>query len=100
MESRKPDTSGVVHLTVRETQAVEILMGDKRSSGNVVAGFLLRGKSYKLLPVGSTLDVHGNKFSWQPGAGFYGLYKFVFVVRDGTGGLEKRLVNIRINAKH
>jgi hypothetical protein len=51
------------------------------------SGYLVVGNELRPLPIGSTLDSRQGVFFWQPGPGFLGTYRFVFV--DGRTGLKK-----------
>jgi hypothetical protein len=58
------------------------------------SGYLVVGNELRPLPIGSTLDARRGVFFWQPGPGFIGEYRFVFV--DGRDGKKKIMtVNIR-----
>jgi len=72
-----PDDRGVIHLSVRETERIELQLGR-----SVKTGFLAVGDEPRPLPVGSTLDKEHGIFSWQPGPGFIGAYKLMF--EDGA----------------
>ncbi|MCP4219172.1 MAG: hypothetical protein GY765_31340 [bacterium] len=88
----------VINVRIKETERIRVQLGD--STSHPVAGYLLTKKGYRSLPIGSTLDIKGKIFSWQPGPGFYGLYKFVFVEKDGSGRLTGKRVNVKISAKY
>jgi hypothetical protein len=51
--------------------------------------YLAVGEELRPLPAGSTFDPAAGVFSWQPGPGFLGEYRFVFV--DGARGAKTRL---------
>jgi len=96
----KPDGEGVIHIQSKETERIEVHLGNKLPFSGKVSGYLLQGNRLKPLPVGSTLDSRRNIFYWQPCAGFYGLYRFVFVEKDGNGRMSRKLVNVNISAKY
>jgi len=53
------------------------------------------------LPIGSTFDIKGNRFIWQPGLAFNGKYLFDFLQKDNTTNqFSKVTVKIEISAKH
>jgi hypothetical protein len=68
-------------------------------STNRWAGFLIIGDAVKPLPIGSTLDVSKGIFYWQPGPGFIGEYRFVFIEKGQNGGFEKKMIKIVIEPK-
>ena len=45
----------------------------------ISAGYLVVGEQLRELPIGSTLDKENGIFYWQPGPGFIGEYRFVFI---------------------
>jgi hypothetical protein len=60
------------------------------------SGYLVVGNELRPLPIGSTLDSRHGLFFWQPGPGFIGEYRFVFV--DGRDG-KKKFVTLNIRPK-
>ncbi|NIM16943.1 MAG: hypothetical protein GTO45_33665 [Candidatus Aminicenantes bacterium] len=62
-------------------------------------GYLLSGKLLKSLPIGSTFDSASGVFCWNPGPGFIGQYRFVFVEKGPGGQLIKKNINIKIIPK-
>jgi hypothetical protein len=64
--------------------------GDGRYEGYVVANGRLQA-----LPVGAFLDRKTGEFFWQPGVGFVGTYRMVFVRISGETR-EKIPVEVRI----
>jgi subtilisin family serine protease len=72
------DASGRASLDAEELDRIELQLP------GVVSGALHDGRGYGSLPIGSTLDVSGGRFAWQPGVGFVGRYEFRFTRRDGT----------------
>ena len=57
------------------------------------SGYMLAGGERQPMPIGSTLK--GGIFYWQPGPGFVGTYRFVFV---GSVGAEVR-VEVQVKPK-
>jgi hypothetical protein len=70
------------------------------SSTRVPDGFQVIGNRFTTLPIGSNLDRETGVFTWQPGAGFIGEYRLVFLVRDGYGLLTTRRVHVKIVPGH
>ncbi|MCP5103494.1 MAG: hypothetical protein GY950_08955 [bacterium] len=88
-----PDDRGITRLEIRELERVEM-----RLSPGVV-GYHVVGDQLKALPVGSTLDTFRGIFYWQPGAGFTGQYRFVFIEKDKNGNSLRRDMSITINPR-
>jgi len=81
-----PDEEGVIHTEIRELERVEIHL----SPGAV---------NVSPLPIGSTLDVGRGIFYWQPGPGFIGQYRLVFVNKAETGPVNREEVVVTIAPK-
>jgi hypothetical protein len=81
-----PDEEGVTHIEIHELERVEIYL----SPGTV---------NLSPLPIGSTLDVGRGIFYWQPGPGFIGQYRLVFVNKAETGPVNREEVVITIAPK-
>ena len=67
------------------------------AASNLITGYMVVGTELKDLPIGSTLDNNSGTFYWQPGPGFIGEYRFVFVGRDEAGNIANVCVIIRVN---
>jgi hypothetical protein len=108
-----PDEQGVVRLEIREVERIEVTL-DPRMGGDFgaresggwpgldaggasYAGFLAVGEELRPLPIGSTLDPRSGVFSWQPGPGFLGDYRFVFVRTASDGTLRQTPLLITIH---
>jgi uncharacterized repeat protein (TIGR01451 family) len=68
-------TDGAYSVDLEQLGRLELVVGASR-------GFLMVGADETELPLGSLL--RGGVFYWQPGAGFFGRYMFVFERPDGT----------------
>ncbi|UCH93431.1 MAG: SBBP repeat-containing protein, partial [Candidatus Aminicenantes bacterium] len=96
-----PDPEGIISIQLREDQRVEIVLRNSLfSEAAVVSGYMITGDRLQLLPIGSTLDNGSGIFYWQPCAGFFGHYRFVFVEKSADGQLTKKLVNVVISTKY
>jgi len=63
------------------------------AASNLITGFMIVGDQLRNLPIGSTLDSSSGTFYWQPGPGFIGEYRFLFVLKDESGqSVMKNLV--------
>jgi Viral BACON domain len=91
-----PGDNGIIHFDSRELEYIKIHFptntGNSRLTGYQVIGLQLRP-----LPIGSTLDKTNRFFYWQPGPGFVGEYRLLFV--DEEQQVLKK-VNIRILPKY
>ncbi|MGD2085938.1 MAG: SBBP repeat-containing protein [Candidatus Aminicenantes bacterium] len=104
-----PDNEGNITIDIKEDERVEIQLGDKNEVAGSMeqetgrtdswTGFLLIGHKQQSLPIGSTLDVSNGIFNWQPGPGFIGEYRFVFIEKGPDGELTKKNIKLVINPK-
>jgi hypothetical protein len=62
-------------------------------------GYLQLGSSLKSLPVGSTLDSARGVFYWQPGPGFIGKYRFVFIEKGQDMDICRKNIIVRVLPK-
>jgi hypothetical protein len=93
-ETVYPDKEGVINMVINENERIEIEVG------NHCRGFILVDGQLRGLPVGSTMDMKKGVFYWQPGPGFIGEYRFVFVERELNGRMNRRKINITIRPKY
>ncbi len=109
-----PENDGKLVVSIRETERVEIFLDpeapvletmrpgktegrDPSGRGSAgYRGYLDTGSDARPLPIGSSLNPKTGVFSWTPGPGFLGDYRFVFL--DSGRGL-KRIVIVRIVPK-
>lgn len=94
-EEKIPNEEGVIELKLKELDRLEIHL-DVPDSSNYSIGYTLVGNNLGALPIGSTLDSHNNIFYWQPGPGFLGDYKFVFISYSANGEVTARKIKITI----
>jgi hypothetical protein len=89
-----PDEKGMITIEIKELERVEIhffapkeptLNDEHRTLNNITP-----------LPIGSTLDTETGVFYWQPGPGFIGEYRFVFISTDQQGHKTMRDVRVII----
>ncbi|MCP4151612.1 MAG: hypothetical protein GY757_27965 [bacterium] len=95
-----PGKDGKWLIKIGELERLEIDFHKKAGIGNPLKGFLMVGKKYRPLPIGSTLDVEQGIFYWQPGPGFVGKYRFLFMdghfkrevcIEVGSGGAFQKI---------
>ena len=88
---RLPAEGHEVHRRRQTDRAYEKPIGNSCWTGYLVVSSELRS-----LPIGSTLDARDGVFRWQPGPGFIGTYRFVFL--DGRTG-SKKFVTMSVRSK-
>jgi hypothetical protein len=87
---------GIITIEIKELEPVQIrLFSEVRAAGLAP---LYSAPLYSL-PIGSTLDAEKGIFYWQPGPGFIGFYRFVFIGKDKHGRMFNRVLNINITPK-
>ncbi len=88
----------------RELERVAVYLENttqKDDSNNAgYTGYMEAGGHLFPLPIGSTLDSENGIFYWQPGPGFVGTYRFVFISHTGTTKMRRKNISIAIAAKH
>jgi hypothetical protein len=62
-------------------------------------GYHVVGPQLRPLPIGSYLDTERGIFYWQPGVGYLGEYRLVFIERGNAGGIKRTLL-VKINPKY
>jgi hypothetical protein len=98
-----PDENEIITIEIKELERLEIHIPEgtrglaplSRYSGYHVVGPQLRP-----LPIGSYLDTEKGIFYWQPGAGYLGEYRLVFIERDADIGMKKRTLLVKITPKY
>lgn len=89
-----PDENGIFAIGIRELERLEIHFFDPEEPTLNVEHRTLNISS---LPIGATLDAKRGIFYWQPGVGFVGQYRFVFIAADHAG--NQTSWNIEVNIK-
>lgn len=87
---------GISRIVLRELERIEIQLVDE---GSVIYGYMLAGCQLRPLPIGSTLNAGNGKFLWQPGPGFVGEYRLIFVLRDQHGNIFRKNLTVDIMSK-
>jgi hypothetical protein len=96
-----PGGEGIITIQSREDQRVEIYLGSSLflEAGTVIFGYMIKGDRLQPLPIGSTMDIARGIFYWQPGAGFVGRYRFVFVEKAADDRMTKKYVKVVIHPR-
>ena len=76
-------------------QRLELSLGNVSACAGAYEGYSLIAGELRPLPIGSSLDSTGT-FYWQPGPGFHGTYRLVFVHTGCDGSRERIPVSVRI----
>ncbi len=94
------DDQGMNRTTMEELDRIEIVLNDRTNAkGYSYSGYMVVGNRLSSLPIGSTLDTGKGIFKWNPGAGFLGRYKLVFVETGPNGEMNKKDVIVEILPK-
>ncbi|MFC2141186.1 leucine-rich repeat domain-containing protein [Acidobacteriota bacterium] len=98
------DEKGINRIDIKEVERVQIHLTD-RSDDNSTAkslspscftGHLEVNNRLEPLPVGSTLDTQRGIFYWQPGPGFIGEYRFVFIEKEQNTDINRKNIVVKI----
>jgi phosphodiesterase/alkaline phosphatase D-like protein len=83
-------------IKVKELQHVEFRVSNHFSG---IKGYLSVEGKFRPLPIGSTLDRRTGRFYWDPGAGFVGPYKLVFLIETPDGDVDQKTIEVTIEPK-
>ncbi len=87
---------GTYDLEMTELESIAIQLSNHAT---VVAGYSMVGNYLRPLPPGLTVDPKNGKFYWQPGPGFVGDYRFVFMIKDSHNQVSKKIINVTMVPK-
>ncbi|MGD2085933.1 MAG: hypothetical protein PVH61_07100 [Candidatus Aminicenantes bacterium] len=98
------DATGMNRIDIKEVERVQIYLTDRFDenstaeslSPNTFMGYLEVNGQLEPLPVGSTLDTHRGIFYWQPGPGFIGEYRFVFIEKEQNTDINRKNIIVKI----
>lgn len=90
------DSNGLTNIEIQELGQLELQFPKESASIN---GYMLVGNQLRELPIGSTFDRKTNAFYWQPGIGFNGQYRFVFIKKRLDEGMYRRDIQVYILPK-
>ncbi|MFC2141192.1 hypothetical protein ACFLQP_02730, partial [Acidobacteriota bacterium] len=107
-----PEDNGNISIEIKELERLEVrftegagglaplcnapLSKGTSTSTRVLHGFQVIEKRFTTLPIGSTLDVETGVFTWEPGVGFLGEHRLVFLVKDAFGHLYWKVLDVKI----
>ncbi|MGD2085929.1 MAG: hypothetical protein PVH61_07080 [Candidatus Aminicenantes bacterium] len=98
------DEKGISRIDIKEVERVQIHLTDRcddnltaqsLSSGSFT-GYLEVNNRLEPLPLGSTLDTKRGIFYWQPGPGFLGEYRFVFIEKEQNKDISRKNIVVKI----
>jgi hypothetical protein len=96
-----PDGNGNITIEIRELERIEVRLFPVGTGGLAhllsSTGFQVIGGQLRPLPIGSTLDRKNGVFCWQPGPGFIGEYRLVFIRKEQNDEMSRIDLNVRIN---
>jgi uncharacterized protein (TIGR01370 family) len=87
-----PDAHGIINIKIHPLERIQVRFAPLFSASSY-SGYQLVGTQARPLPVGSFLDRQRGIFYWQPGPGFLGRFRLVFIVPLPKGeSLRKEIV--------
>jgi hypothetical protein len=100
--SRSLAFDGIINIEIKELERVEINLPGPGGAPQAIwyEGYLVVGDRLRELPIGSTLDKERGVFYWQPGPGFIGEYRIVFIEKDNDGQLTRKNIVVNIKPGH
>jgi hypothetical protein len=113
-----PDNEGLIKIKIKELERIEIHFDDYQNevdaevkekrkdnskfiiqNSKLCAGFLMVGNDLGRLPTGSTFKTETGTFYRQPGPGFIGEYRFVFIEKGQDMDMIRKNIIVRILPK-
>ncbi|MGD2089016.1 MAG: SBBP repeat-containing protein [Candidatus Aminicenantes bacterium] len=96
-----PDENGLIIIDIQELQRIEIHLQEAQELfPSAYIGRQVVGHQLRPLPIGSFLDREKGIFYWQPGPGFVGNYRLVFMQKNQIGQWNKINIQLKILPKH
>jgi hypothetical protein len=90
-----PNNNGDIYIEIKELEPIEIHLTLKKTPPMEYSGYMTVGGHLEPLPIGSSFDAGRGVFYWQPGPGFIGEYRFVFINKE-QGKFKKKAVKVVI----
>jgi len=91
-----PNDNGIINIEIKQLERLEIHIAQQNTLSNHCQGYLKVGNQLKPLPIGSTLDTKTGVFCWEPGPGFIGEYRFVFILKGENGKTDRQDITVKI----
>ncbi|MDQ3487867.1 MAG: Ig domain-containing protein, partial [Acidobacteriota bacterium] len=84
LELTQADEGGVIRIAADPAGRFTLtLSAPVKDDGGGYEGYMVANGKLQALPAGSFLDSRSGEFYWQPGVGFNGTYRLVFIRTDG-----------------
>ncbi|MCX6583613.1 MAG: hypothetical protein NT166_25850 [Candidatus Aminicenantes bacterium] len=92
----------IITVEIKELERVEINLPGPGVAPQAIwyEGYLVVGDRLRELPIGSALAKERGVFYWQPGPGFVGEYRLVFIEKDNDGQLTRKNIVVNIKPRH
>jgi hypothetical protein len=94
-----PGNEGLTKIVIKELERLELDFSNSNPGFTQISGYMVSGGQLRPLPIGSTLPAGERKFYWQPGPGFIGEYRFVFIEEEQGMTMSRRDIIIKIVPK-
>jgi len=94
-----PGEKDMITIEIEELERLEIQLTPGNTPSCRYTGYLVVGSGLRALPIGSTFDTVSGVFSWQPGPGFIGNYRLVFIEEAVDGYITRKNISITITPK-
>jgi hypothetical protein len=98
-----PDDNGIITVEIQELEPLEVRLFPVGAGGLApllgCTGCQVVGPQLRPLPIGSTLDTDRGVFYWQPGPGFVGQYRWVFIKNTINNKRNRRDIIVKILPK-
>jgi len=90
--------NGFINVEIKELERVEVRLFPVEAAGlaPLYSGYQVIGNRLAPLPIGSTLDSQRGIFYWQPGPGYVGKYRLVFIEEDQYGNRARKNFSFNI----
>jgi Leucine-rich repeat (LRR) protein len=91
-----PGDIDITTMEIKEMERVEIQVSPGTPG---TRGYMLVGNQLRPLPIGTTFETGSGIFYWQPGPGFIGEYRFVFIEIGTDGAMSRKNILVKILPK-
>jgi hypothetical protein len=98
-----PDENEMITIEIKELERLEIHIPEGTRGLAPLSrytGYHVVGPQLRPLPIGSFLDTERGIFYWQPGVGYLGEYRLVFIERGADIGMKKRTLLVKITPEY
>ena len=92
------DNKGLIKIEIKELERVELDFSNSTADISQISGYMVVGNQLRSLPIGSKLDSKNGKFYWQPGPGFLGEYRFLFIEKGPNMHMRRKNIVVEVAA--